>query len=284
MGRTFQHIRLRSKGPTKEGRPVERHHRRILHRRLARCTRRIQVDAQRRDIVRHSSSRHRRCLDRFQPHDGRQHQARGSPATTHRRRCITKRRPCSARVNFFFDIMALKWEFYNFKTFSMGWDERMLFGWFAFTAPDLGGRRSHSPQLLCYTLYHTDMICTTSGGFSRRRHELMESCSAPRPSSTDPLISQLLLTRLHTLTILGRNSHLGRYEPLRHFHTAYKHRRGHLYSTHAVTVIGRMTRSNEADWYICRGIAWSNVQTESSDFACKLNEQACKELLPWMNV
>jgi hypothetical protein len=111
MGRTFQHIRLRSKGPTKEGGPVERHHRRILHRRFARRARRIQVDAQRRDILRHPFGCYRRRLDRFQPHDGRQHQARGSPTTTHRRRCITKWRPCPARVNISFDIMAQKWEF-----------------------------------------------------------------------------------------------------------------------------------------------------------------------------
>ena len=34
---------------------------------------------------------------------------------------------------------------------------------------------------VCYTLYHipTDMICTTSGGVSRRRHGLIESCSRP---------------------------------------------------------------------------------------------------------
>jgi hypothetical protein len=68
----------------------------------------------------------------------------------------------------------------------------MLFGWFAFTVPDLGGRRSHSPQLLCYTLYHTDMICTTSGGVSRRRHELMESCQAS--------LSFLVSTSVHAIT------------------------------------------------------------------------------------
>jgi hypothetical protein len=81
LGRTLQHIRLRSQGNTEEGRPVECHHCRLLHRRLARGSRWIQVDAQWRNIMRHPVGRHRRCLYWLQPHDGRQHEARCSPTT-----------------------------------------------------------------------------------------------------------------------------------------------------------------------------------------------------------
>jgi hypothetical protein len=51
LGRTFQHIRLRSQGHTEEGGPMERHHRRFLHWWIARSTRRLPVDAKRRDIM-----------------------------------------------------------------------------------------------------------------------------------------------------------------------------------------------------------------------------------------
>ena len=92
LGRAFQHIRLRSQRNPEEGRPVERHHRGILHWRLARSTGRLQVHAQRRHIVRHSVGRYRGCFDWFQSHDGRQHETRCSPATTHRCRPIRERR------------------------------------------------------------------------------------------------------------------------------------------------------------------------------------------------
>lgn len=182
LGRTVQHIRLRRQGHTEEGGPMERHHCRLLHRRLARGTRWLQVHAQRRDIVRHPARRYRRCVHRLQPHDGRQHQAGGAPTTTRRCRRLAQRRCCSARVNFRFDIMwPKKWEFSNFKTFSMGWDERMLFGWFAYTADQFWLRSAFalSSASVLYLVSYTDMICTTSGGVSRRRHELMESCSRP---------------------------------------------------------------------------------------------------------
>lgn len=64
----------------------------------------------------------------------------------------------------------------------------MLFGWFAFTAAQVWARSAFalSSASVLYLVSYTDMICTTSGGVSRRRHELMESCSAHQ-SSTRPL-------------------------------------------------------------------------------------------------
>ena len=184
---------------------MERHHRRILHRWFARSTRRLQVDAQRCDIVRHPSCRYRRCLNWIQPHDGRQHQARGPTATTHRRRRSTKRRPCSACVNLFFDIMAQKWEFFNFQNVQHGIRmKRMLSGWFAFTVGQVRLRSAFalSSASVLYLVSYTDMICTTSGGVSRRRHELMESCSIPR----FPLIVSWFL-RLSLLTCPLHSQH-----------------------------------------------------------------------------
>lgn len=184
LGRTVQHIRLRRKRPAEEGGPVERHHCRLLHRRLARRTRRLQVDAQRRDIVRHPAGRHRGRLDRLQPHDGRQHQARGSPATPHRRRRVTERRPRHGGVDSFLRCNGPKSGSFIISRRS-AWvsDERMLFGWFAFTASRIRLRSAFalSSASVLYLVSYTDMICTTSGGVSRRRHELMESCSALCP-------------------------------------------------------------------------------------------------------
>jgi len=81
---------------------VERHHRRILHRWLARSTRRLPVDAQRRDIMCYPAGCHRGCLNWLQPHDGRQHKARCAPTTTSRRGCtIWRRRHGCGRVKRF---------------------------------------------------------------------------------------------------------------------------------------------------------------------------------------
>jgi hypothetical protein len=127
----------------------------------------------------------------------------------------------------------------------MGWDEWMSFGWFAFTAPDLGGRRSHSPQPLCYTLYHTDMICTTSGGVSRRRHELMESCSATHIFSYRP--SPLYLGPHPcpcTLTSLDRQHHLKRRDLATPLDDDYTRREGLAEaSTHTI-----FSSSDDEDW------------------------------------
>lgn len=60
LGRSFQHIRLRCQGNKEEGGPLECYHRRFLHGRLPRRARRLQIDAQRRDIVRYPSRSHRR--------------------------------------------------------------------------------------------------------------------------------------------------------------------------------------------------------------------------------
>lgn len=78
MGWSIQHIRLRSQGRAEEGGPLERHHRRVLDGWLARRTWRLQADAQRRDLVRHSPRRYRRRQHRVQQNDGRQHKARGA--------------------------------------------------------------------------------------------------------------------------------------------------------------------------------------------------------------
>lgn len=163
---------------------MERHHRRILHRRFARGTRRLQVDAQWRDIVRYSAGCHRRCLDRLQPHDGRQHQARGPSATTRRRRCVTERRPRCGCLKQFFRHNGPK-SGSSIISRRSAWvpDERLLFGWFAFTARQIWWRSAFAlfSASVLYLVSYSDMICTTSGGgVSRRRHELMESCSALR--------------------------------------------------------------------------------------------------------
>lgn len=42
-----------------------------------------------------------------------------------------------------------------------------------------GWRFALSSASVLYLVSYTDMICTTSGGVSRRRHELIESCSRP---------------------------------------------------------------------------------------------------------
>jgi hypothetical protein len=65
---------------------MERNHRRILHRWLASSTRRLQVDAQRRDIVCDPIGGYRGCIDWLQQDDGGQHEAGRSTATTERRR------------------------------------------------------------------------------------------------------------------------------------------------------------------------------------------------------
>jgi hypothetical protein len=91
LGRSFQHIRLRGQGNTEEGRSVERYHRRLLHRWLASCTRRLPVDAQRRHILCDSPSSYRGRLDWLQPYDGRQHKTRCSPAASSRPRTLSKR-------------------------------------------------------------------------------------------------------------------------------------------------------------------------------------------------
>jgi hypothetical protein len=79
--------------------------------------------------------------------------------------------------------MAQKWEFYNFQVVQHGFRmKRTLFGWFAFTVGQVRLRSAFalSSASVLYLVSYTDMICTTSGGVSRRRHELMESCSIPR--------------------------------------------------------------------------------------------------------
>jgi hypothetical protein len=50
-----------------------------------------------------------------------------------------------------------------------------------------GRRFALSSASVLYLVSYTDMICTTSGGVSRRRHELIEGCSRPLLSTTSEL-------------------------------------------------------------------------------------------------
>lgn len=115
---------------------MECHHRRLLYGRVARSARRVPLHAQRRDIVCDPAGCHRRSLDRVQPHDGRQHEAR-RPSTTarcwryvskwgrwHGRRCIEN---CSfAYVPFLARAC-------NVRMTKNGQDGWCLFGWLAYT-------------------------------------------------------------------------------------------------------------------------------------------------------
>jgi hypothetical protein len=169
---------------------VERHHCWILHRWLARGTRRLQVDAQRRDIVRHPAGRYRGRVHRLQPHDGRQHQARPAPATARRRWCLAQRRRCPARVDFPFvrHNGPKRGSFIISRRSAWDWDgEDDDVIWMDLHFPQArfgsGWRFALSSASVLYLVSYTDMICTTSGGVSRRRHELMESCSVPQSHS-----------------------------------------------------------------------------------------------------
>jgi hypothetical protein len=162
---------------------MERNHRRILHRWLARGSRRVQVDAQRRDIVRHSFGGYRGCVDWVQQDDGGQHEARCSTATTERCRCTIWRRWYGGCCVDDFDQRPLHVRGGQHQMQKDGqlhmWSSGVLWDDLAYTAGTFGsGRRSHSPHL-CYILYYTrDMNCTTSGGVSSRKRSLEELSKA----------------------------------------------------------------------------------------------------------
>ena len=69
-----------------EGRPLERHHCRFLHRWCSRRPWWLQGHAQRCHRLRHPARRHRGCRYRFPAHDGRKHQTRRTPTTSARHR------------------------------------------------------------------------------------------------------------------------------------------------------------------------------------------------------
>ena len=69
-----------------EGRPLERHHCRFLHRWCSRRSWWLQGHAQRCHRLRHPARRHRGRRYRFPAHDGRKHQTRRSPTTSARHR------------------------------------------------------------------------------------------------------------------------------------------------------------------------------------------------------
>ena len=76
LGRPLQHIRLRGQGHTQEGGSVERHHRGLLHRRLARSKRRHAIDAEWSHIVCNPACRYRGCRHWIQQDDSGEHTAR----------------------------------------------------------------------------------------------------------------------------------------------------------------------------------------------------------------
>jgi hypothetical protein len=149
---------------------MERYHRRLLHRWLASRTRRLPIDAQRCHILCDSPSSYRGRLDWLQPHDGRQHETRCSPAASHRPRTISerwwRRRHGSSCIIF--------------RTFIHTLLERTIHdnGGLKWSRPSESGRLGcicRRPGLaasgvrtlltLCYTcIIHATMVITTSGG------------------------------------------------------------------------------------------------------------------------
>ena len=160
---------------------MECHHRRFLHRWIARSTRRLQVDAKRRDIMCYSAGRHRGCLNWLQPHDGRQHKARCAPTTTSRRGCtIWRRRHGCGRVKRFRFTIYTSSERTVIRPragsdMSDVWASGVfgMFGIYRRQVSAAGG--VHTLLSFVLYLYHIrDTTCTTSGGVSRRKLECAE--------------------------------------------------------------------------------------------------------------
>lgn len=102
--------------------------------------------------------------------------------------------------------------------------KRMSFGWFAYTVGQIRLRSAFalSSASVLYLVSYTDMICTTSGGVSRRRHGLMQSrqISQYLPNRLPkPILSSYLscieLTALEWLTCLVIESVFHRTAPRR---------------------------------------------------------------------
>jgi hypothetical protein len=84
-----------------EGRPLERHHCRLLHRRCSCRPWWLQGHAQRCHRLRHPPRRHRGRRYRFPTHDGRKHQTRRSPTTSARHRGRSQAHGCLKKERWF---------------------------------------------------------------------------------------------------------------------------------------------------------------------------------------